>query len=155
MNINNLECSLLGSWKRRLLLVEFLMELNWLEIQNGSGTNLFCFGSTRWKNLWAICAEDVGNYLRPSKQSRPAIGRLPNCSTNSRPGLNRIFLMVAAWLRLLGRILFQIWIQIFIQTNIFLFYFFSITSISNMFTYSKLSCNSMQFYSFINHGSKL
>ena len=89
----------------------------------------------RWKNLWAICAEDVGNYLRPSKQSRPAIGRLPNCSTNSRPGLNRIFLMVAAWLRLLGRILFQIWIQIFIQTNIFLFYFFSITSISNMFTY--------------------
>ena len=97
--------------------------------------NLHEFGKSRWKNLWAICAEDVGNYLRPSKQSRPAIGRLPNCSTNSRPGLNRIFLMVAAWLRLLGRILFQIWIQIFIQTNIFLFYFFSITSISNMFTY--------------------
>ena len=41
MNINNLECSLLGSWKRCLLLAEFLMELNWLIIQNGSRTNFF------------------------------------------------------------------------------------------------------------------
>ena len=88
---------------------------NYISYEGVMHDSRVCLNKPRWKNLWAICAEDVGNYLRPSKQSRPAIGRLPNCSTNSRPRLSRIFLMVAAWLRLLGRILFQIWIQIFIQ----------------------------------------
>ena len=120
----------------------FMRKMGWTHQKCSANVNidrLYCSDS-RCKNLWAICAEDVGNYLRPSKQSRPAIGWLPNCLTNSRPGLNRIFLMVAAWLRLLGGILFQnqIWIQIFIQTNIFLFYFFSITSTTVQYKENRL-----------------